>query len=228
MSDDFWPRIERLIDRKIKERAAYIGFAAAQSGGKTKIKRVGEAAAGDELYAMAEGIPAFTTDDELVILNVGGRDFAIAKSQRSSKTSITYDKQIIAPSFNSPYREAPIVQNSADTASNASTVNYAVNVDNPSFDLPSGTWDVIAWGDGIYYHSSANGVVRVRMLIAADQGTALTMACPADPSRATIPIANYAGGLSGSIAIEMGYRPNSSGTANAGGGWVMALGFRSS
>lgn len=226
MTDDFWPRLERLIDRKIAERAPYIGFAAAQSAGKTKIKRVGESAAGDELYAMLEGIPAFTTNDELVILNVGGRDFVAGKSQRSSKTSITYDKQIIAPSFNSPYQEGVTVQNSADVATNASTVNYVVNVDNPSFDLPSGTWTVIAWGDGLYYHSSANGIVRVRMLIAADQGTALTMACPVDPSRATIPIANSASGLSGSIAIEMGYRPNASGTAGAGGGWLMGLGFR--
>jgi len=68
--------------------------------------------------------------------------------------------------------------------------------------------------------------VRVRMLIDADQGTALTMGVPLNSTRTTLGIANMASGLSGTITVSMGYRPNASGTAYAGGGWMTILAFR--
>jgi hypothetical protein len=126
----------------------------------------------------------------------------------------------------SPYIEVPTVSNSAVTGSNASTSDYEVNVQNASFDLPVGTWTVIAWGDGLYAHSSAGGSVRVHLQVGANAGTAIISACQQDPGRSSIGIANAATGQTGSIEIRMEYRPQSGGTAYAGGGWLMAMGFR--
>ncbi len=127
----------------------------------------------------------------------------------------------------SPYSEGPTVSDSAVTSSNSSTSTYAVNVQT-SITLPGGTWDVYAWGGGLYYHSSANGVVRVHMQIGSDAGDALTSPCPSSSSRMYVGIANHATGQSGSIDVKQEYRPNASGTAYAGGGWLMVVAFRTS
>jgi len=57
-------------------------------------------------------------------------------------------------------------------------------------------------------------------------GTALTSPCQAHPGRTTIAVANHATGQTGTITIALEYRPNASGTAYAGGGYVMAQAFR--
>jgi len=124
-----------------------------------------------------------------------------------------------------PYIQSPAISNSAVTASTSSTSAYAVNV-TTSFTLPAGTWNVYAWGAGMFAHSSANGIVRVHLQVGSDAGTALTCACAADPGRTSVSVANLAAAQIGTITIALEYRPNASGTAYAGGGWIVAQAFR--
>lgn len=162
------------------------------------------------------------------VLYAGVRDSSGVMKLRQILTK-TYGDTLYHPLIpTSPYYEPASISNSAVTASTASTADYSVNVQNTSFDLPTGTWDVIAWGDGLYAHSAANGIVRVHMQVGSDAGTALTAACQQDPGRTSIGITNYASGQTGTIEIRMEYRPNSTGTAYAGGGWLMAMAFRTS
>ena len=132
---------------------------------------------------------------------------------------------LIQASAVSPYTQAPSIADSAVTASTSDTANYSVNV-TMSFTLPAGTWAVYAWAAGLFSHSSANGIVRVHLQVGNDAGTALTSPCQANPGRTTIAVANHATGQTGTITIALEYRPNASGTAYAGGGYVMAQAFR--
>ncbi len=94
------------------------------------------------------------------------------------------------------------ISNSATTASTNDTANYSVNV-SLSVALGSGTWTVMAWGSGFYSHSSADGIVRTHLQVNADAGTALTMTCPADPSRKEISVNNTAAGQTGTIPVSL-------------------------
>lgn len=132
---------------------------------------------------------------------------------------------LIQASAVSPYTQAPSIADGAVTASTSDTANYSVNV-TMSFTLPTGTWAVYAWAAGLFAHSSANGIVRVHLQVGDDLGTALTSPCQAHPGRTTIAVANHATGQTGTITIALEYRPNASGTAYAGGGYVMAQAFR--
>ena len=132
---------------------------------------------------------------------------------------------LIQASAVSPYTQAPSIADSAVTASTSDTANYSVNV-TMSFTLPAGTWAVYAWAAGLFSHSSDNGIVRVHLQVGNDAGTALTSPCRANPGRTTIAVANHATGQTGTITIALEYRPNASGTAYAGGGYVMAQAFR--
>ena len=141
----------------------------------------------------------------------------------------TYADTVYAPlvqsSLVSPYTQSPAVSNSAVTASTSDTAAYSVNV-TMSFTLPTGTWTVHAWAAGLFAHSSANGIVRVHLQVGSDAGTALTNACAADPGRTSVAVANAATGQTGTITIALEYRPNTTGTAYAGGGYIMAQAFR--
>ena len=132
---------------------------------------------------------------------------------------------LIQASAVSPYTQAPSIADGAVTASTSDTANYSVNV-TMSFTLPAGTWAVYAWAAGLFSHSSDNGIVRVHLQVGNDAGTALTSPCRANPGRTTIAVANHATGQTGTITIALEYRPNASGTAYAGGGYVMAQAFR--
>ena len=166
---------------------------------------------------------ADSTEDEI---HAGVADSSNVAQFRRLLTK-TYGDTLYHPLIpTSPYVEAPTVSNSATDASTSSTTDYSINVQNASFDLPTGTWTVIAWGDGLYAHSAAGGAVRVHLQVGADAGTAIVSACQQDPGRYSIGIANSATGQTGSIEIRMEYRPNASGTAYAGGGWLMAMAFR--
>ena len=215
------------VAAQIRAMAGRVMCAGSQSAGKIKLREVFEATAGDELYALLKGRPKISSDDLVAVIKLGGKNFVLGPIQNSPQTEITYDLPIVGEKgFNSPYSEEPVVSNSAVVASTSSISAYSVNVQNTSFDLPDGTWTVDAWGGGFYAHSSDNGAVRVHLQVGNDAGTALAIACRQDPGRTYIGLANRAVGQTGSIEIRQEYRPNVSGTAYAGGGWLMALGFR--
>lgn len=92
---------------------------------------------------------------------------------------------LIQSSMVNPYTVDPTIANSAVTGSTTSTTDYSVNVQNAAFALPAGTWDVYAWGAGLFAHSAANGIVRVHLQVGSDAGTALTVACAQDPGGRT-------------------------------------------
>lgn len=223
-----WSDVQNEIRRQMAKFAARSIPAGAASAGKRKL-RIDPASTddADELYALLKGLPKITAGDDLAVIVLGGKKFILGPIQNETQTAITYDLPIIGEKgFNSPYTEPMTIANSAVDPSTASTSVYSVNVQNTSFDLPAGTWTVFAWGEGLYAHSAANGAVRVHMQVGSDAGTALTTACQIDPGRTSIGIANEASGQSGSIEIRMEYRPNASGTAYAGGGWLKAIAWR--
>lgn len=225
---NFWPEIDRLIMKRIREAGAFVAFAGARSAGKVKVKRVGDTVIGDELYAMLHGIPKVSDNDELVCILIAGKPYVLGLNRRTALSSIEWDLPGIFPSLNTPAFSPVIVSNSANTGSTTSTSVYANNILIDDWDLGSGSWTVDGWGAGLYSHSSADGVVRERLMINADQGTALTTQCRADPVRTTIGIANQAANQTGVIDVSLDFRPNSSGTAYAGGGYLMAMARRES
>jgi hypothetical protein len=223
-----WANIDALIMKRIREAGAFVGFAGARSGGKVKVQRIGDTVVGDELYAMLHGMPKVADNDELVCILIAGKPFVLGLNRRATKTSIEWDLPAIFPSMNTPAFAPPAVSNSANVGSTSSTVNYSNNILIDNWDPGAGVWTVQAWGAGLYSHSAADGIVRHRVMIDADQGTALTTQCRIDPIRTTIAHGNEATGISGPIDISLDYRPNSAGTAYAGGGYLMAMGRRTS
>ena len=223
-----WTQLQNEIRRQMALIGARAIPAGAASAGKRKL-RLDPASTDetDELFAMLKGLPKIAAGDELAVIVLGGKNFILGSIQNSAQTEIVYDLPIVAEKgVNSPYTEDVTISNSAVTPSTASTTTYSVNIQNTSFDLPTGTWNVLAWGDGFYAHSAVNGVVRVHLQVGNDAGTALTMNCQQDPGRSSIGISNFATGQTGSIEIRMEYRPNASGTAYAGGGWLTAIAWR--
>jgi len=79
---------------------------------------------------------------------------------------------------------------------------------------------------GLCSASSENWLGRVHLRVWNETGTARPSLCPDYPGRTTIAVANHATGQTGTITIALEYRPNASGTAYAGGGYVMAQAFR--
>jgi hypothetical protein len=224
-----WSQLQSEVRRQMATQAPRIMLAGAASGGLRKLRNVTEAVAGEELFAAIKGLPKISTDDELLVLIVGGKKVIVGPIQRTTPTAVTYDLPVIGEKgFNSPYSVPMTISNSAAVASTSSTGAYSVNVQNASVALPTGTWTVFAWGEGHYAHSAANGVVRVHMQVGSDAGTAITTACQQDPGRTSIGIANEATNQSGTISIGMEYRPNTTGTAYAGGGWLKAIAWRTS
>lgn len=220
---DFWGKIVDQYGRAIRESRPDIQIVGAIQG---------------NTYQTYERGATLNPDSEKMLriypsdIQVGDRVFIITGSDGGKyvggkifETGDTEPVPVVPPPFNYPYSQIATV-NSATVASTSDTSNYSQNVGIASFTLPTGTWTVTAWGWGMYSHSSANGIVRVRMLINANQGTALTMACPVSPARVGIAIINQATGQSGTISISMDYRPNSSGTASAGGGTLAAFAVR--
>lgn len=224
-----WYQIQDEIRRQMNAQRPRIYYAGAASAGKRMLRDIRDVTAGAELCAQLKGNPKISVDDEVLTVNVGGKLFLIGAVQRTAQTEITYDLPIVGEKgFNSPASLPLTISNSAVDASTASTSVYAVNVQNTSVTLPTGTWTVFAWGDGHYAHSAANGIVRVHMQVGSDAGTAITTACQQDPGRTSIGIANEATNQSGTISIGMEYRPNTTGTAYAGGGWLKAIAWRTS
>lgn len=226
-----WADIQNEVQRQIARIGARVIPAGAASSGKRRLRLDPANPTTDtvEVYALLKGLPKIAAGDDLAVIMLGGKHFVLGPIQNATQTEITYDLPIVGEKgFNSPYTEHPAIANSAVTGSTSNTGAYSVNVQNTSFDLPAGTWDVFAWGGGLFAHSSADGVVRVHLQVGDDAGTALTVACPQDPSRTYIGVANGATGQTGSIEIRLEYRPNTTGTAYAGGGWVMAIAYRTS
>lgn len=229
MTDALWMKVQDEALRQIAKFAPRIMLAGTASAGKRKLRDLTETTAGDELYARLKGTVKMAEDDPVAVIILGGKKFVLGPISNEDQTEITYDLPIVGEKgFNSPYTEPITIADSAVTASTTSTASYSVNVQNDSFDLPTGTWTVYAWGSGVYGHSVANGVVRVHMQVGSDAGTALRVACQQDPGRTSIAVANEATGQTGSIAIGMEYRCTTAGTAYAGGGWLMAIAWRTS
>lgn len=210
--------IYRYVDTRIESVRPFRAVVIGQANGMVQIRRIGDPGGGETaLRARVAGFNLATNDEVLCVPVTDGIPVVVGKLQRSAPSGIPY--------LNSPWLREPIVNNSAVTGSTASTDDYATNVKD-TFTLPDGVWDVYAWGGGLYAHSSANGVVRCHLQIGDDAGTALTAACAQNTGRSYIGIANRASGQSGAIEVRQEYRPNSSGTAYAGGGWLMVLAVR--
>ncbi len=224
----------RYVDQRVESVRPFRAVVTGTASGMVQLRRTYSASAETALRARCVGFDLATDDEVLCVPMADGLPVVVAQLQRATPTGyiltpdLTLTGDLIAASINSPYVEPVTIADSAVTSSTASTTVYSVNVQNASFDLPTGTWTVYAWGDGLYAHSVANGIVRVHMQVGSDAGTALTVACQQDPGRTSIAIANEATGQSGSIEIRMEYRPNTTGTAYAGGGWLMALALRTS
>jgi hypothetical protein len=229
MTDALWMKVQDEALRQIAKFAPRIMLAGSASAGKRKLRDLTEATAGDELYARLKGTVKMAEDDPVAVIILGGKKFILGPISNEDQTEITYDLPIVGEKgFNSPFTEPMTIANAAVTGTNTSTSTYEVNIQNLSFDLPDGTWTVFAWGEGLYGHSVANGVVRVHMQVGSDAGTALTAACQLSPGRTSIAIANEATGQTGSIQIRMEYRCTTVGTATAGGGWLKAIAWRTS
>lgn len=222
-----WQDVQNEIRRQMANIAPRIMLAGSASAGKRKLRDLTEATAGDELYARLKGTVKMAEDDPVAVIILGGKKFLLGPISNEDQTEITYDLPIVGEKgFNSPFTEPMTIADGAVTGTNTSTSTYEVNIQNLSFDLPAGTWTVFAWGEGLYSHSVANGVVRVHMQVGSDAGTALTAPCQQAPGRTSVAIANEASSQSGSIQIRMEYRPNTTGTAYAGGGWLKAIAWR--
>lgn len=223
-----WADIQDEIQRQLATVGARVYKAGAASGGRRKL-RLDPASTDDsgELYALLKGLPKIAAGDDVAVITLGGKRFILGPVQNTAQTAITYDLPIIGEQgFNSPFSETPTISNSAAVSSTTDTANYSINVQNTSFDLPTGTWTVHAWGGGFYAHSSDNGQVRAHLQVGNDAGTALVVACRQNTGRTYIGLANAATGQTGSIEIRQEYRPQSSGTAYAGGGWLFGLAYR--
>ena len=223
-----WTDIDKLIMKRVREAGAFVAFAGARSAGMVKVQRVGDSVVGDELHAMLHGIPKVADNDELVCILIAGKPFVLGLNRRTAKTNIEWDLPGVFPSLNTPVFADPDVSDSANTASTSSTTVYANNLLISGFNPGAGvgTWECMAWCAGLYSHSAADGVVRHRVMIGADQGTAITTQCRQDTVRTTIAHGNKATGLVGAFDVSADYRPNSTGTAYAGGGYLMAMARR--
>lgn len=216
--------IYRYVDTRVESVRPFRAIVIGQANGMVQIRRIGDPGGGETaLRARVAGFDLETNDEVLCSRVTDGIPVVVGKLQRSvPSAALTYPGSAAFV-----YAPPPVVVDGAVTGSNSSTSTYAVNVQT-SITLPGGTWDVYAWGGGLYYHSSANDVVRVHMQIGSDAGDALTSPCPSSSSRMYVGIANHATGQSGSIDVKQEYRPNASGTAYAGGGWLMVVAFRTS
>lgn len=222
-----WSQVQSEIRRQMATQAPRIMLAGAASGGLRKLRDVTEAVAGDELFAQIKGLPKISTDDELLVVVVGGKKVIVGPVQRTTPTDVTYDLPVIGEKgFNSPAM-AQYSRDSADTASNASISNFVTTL-TANMVLPAGTWSIRAITSQMVSHSSAAGVVRVRTRIGGTAGTELGAACPIDPTRSMLTSQALQTGLSGTVAIDGQYRPSASGTAYSGGGLLFALAFRTS
>lgn len=219
-------QIYKYVDARIDDARPFRAIVTGQSGGMVQIRRLYATSGETALRARVVGFDLATNDEVLCVPMADGLPLVVGKIQRASAVSQGLSAGLT--SLNTPYTEDVTISNSAVTASTTDTANYSVNVQNLSFDLPTGTWNVYAWGGGLYAHSSDNGIVRVHLQVGSDAGTALTMACRQDTGRSYIGMANASIGETGSIEIRQEYRPNASGTAYAGGGWLMAVAFRTS
>ncbi len=224
----------RYVDQRVESVRPFRAVVTGTASGMVQLRRLYSTSGETALRARCVGFDLTTDDEVLCVPMADGLPVVVAQLQRATPTGyiltpdLTLTGDLIAASINSPYVEPVTIADSAVTSSTASTTVYSVNVQNASFDLPTGTWTVYAWGSGVYGHSVANGVVRVHMQVGSDAGTALRVACQQDPGRTSVSVANEATGQTGSISIGMEYRCQTAGTAYAGGGWLMALALRTS
>ncbi len=225
----FWSEIVAEIHKQWAEVAPRRMFAGTQSNGLIHLRDVRDTDASLEGYALLKGLPKIAVDDELAVIMIAGKPFVVGPISRTSQTEITYDLPVVGEQgFNSPLLIGPVVSNTAVTASTTSTTLYSVNIQEASYVLPAGTWDVLGVAGGVFAHTNANGSVRVHLQVGNDAGTALIVATAADPGRSYVGIVNTAFNQTGTIDLRLEYRPNSVATAFAGGGWVYGLAFRKS
>jgi hypothetical protein len=224
-----WTDIAAEIQKQFAEVNPRRMFAGSKSNGKMTLRDIRDTVPGDELYATLEGMSKISLDDEVAVIFIGGKPIVLGALSRLTQAAITYDLPIIGEQgFNSPYLINPVVSNSAVTASTTSTSLYSINVQSAGIVLPTGTWDVLGVAGGLFAHTNVNGSVRVHLQVGSDAGTALTVATQADPGRSYVGLSNLATNQTGTIDIRLEYRPNSTLTAFAGGGWVYGLAFRKS
>lgn len=232
-------KLYRYVDASIDGVRPFRAVVIGQADGMVQIRRLVASTGETALRARCVGFDLVTDDEVLCLPMADGIPVVVGKLQRAAPSGLSLTPNltlygdlvaddVIVKTLNSPFSEEPIVSNSAVGASTTSTSVYSINVQNTSFDLPTGTWTVHAWGGGLFAHSDDNGAVRVHLQVGNDAGTALVAACRQDPGRSYVGIGNAATNQSGSIEIRLEYRPNASGTAYAGGGWLMAIAYRTS
>jgi len=104
-------------------------------------------------------------------------------------------------------------------------VNYSTNMSLNAV-LPTGTWTIFAMGNGLYSHSAEGGIVRHRVRIGSDGGTSVSAAINIDSTRTGMAATHSLTGQTGTVTVYLEYRPNSTGTAYAGGGGLFIIATR--
>lgn len=224
-----WNQIQDEIKRQMATELARVYKAGAASGGLRKL-RLDPASTDDsgELYALLKGLPKIAAGDDVAVITLGGKRFIIGPVQNSTQTEITYDLPIVGEQgFNSPMFSR-FSQNSADVSSSTDTSNPVTNFD-WTWNLGSGAWTVWAMTFQHCSHSTAGNLVRCQTVVdGSASATALTVGMPVSAQRGLISSESQKTGCTGTITIAAQYRPNTSGTASAGGGTGFALAFRTS
>jgi hypothetical protein len=118
--------------------------------------------------------------------------------------------------------------NTADTSSTTDTLNYVTNFDDGTTLPDNGTWRVWVFTWQLLSHSAEAGNVRWSTKINASSGGARNGPLNITTTRTDVMSWHTLGGLAGGAAVtyEAQYRPNTTGTATAGGGDGIAIAMR--
>lgn len=224
-------KLYQYIDQQVEGVRPFRAIVTGQSSGMVQIRRIHATTGETALRARVIGFDLATDDEVLCVPMADGLPVVVGKLQRATASGYTVTTpltttSLIAVASNTPdHRMAN--QNSADTASNASTSNYVTTLTD-NFPLGTGTWTVRVISSQMLSHSSSGGVVRAYTRIGGTAGTSLSAAVSLDPIRSVIVTQAVQTGQTGTVACDAQYRPNASGTAYSGGGTLFMIAFRTS
>lgn len=217
--DTVMERLDQMVTKRVSDIAPFRATVASVSGGMVTIQRPGITTAETELRARVVGYD-LAVNDEVLCVVVNGKPVVIGQVQRASPASADYQPPIAGGIY-----VIEDLVNSATTTSTTSTTNYSTNV-SVAVVLPTGTWTIYAWGNGLYSHSVESSIVAHRVRIGSDAGTYLTASVNVNNTRTGLAASHTLTGQSGTVTVYLEYRVGTSGTAYAGGGSLFVIALR--